>query len=115
MFADIGHFGRIPIQLALTFFVYPILVTSYLGQGAYLIEHPEAVRNPFFLSIPGGNNNSIFWIIFILATLSTIIASQALILGVFSIISQLTNQRLKYYMSPKSIMVKFIFQVLIGY
>lgn len=56
MFADIGHFGRIPIQLALTFFVYPILITSYLGQGAYLIEHPEAVRNPFFLSIPGGNN-----------------------------------------------------------
>lgn len=91
MFADIGHFGRLPIQLALTFFVYPILITSYLGQGAYLIEHPEAVRNPFFLSIPGGHNNGIFWIIFVLATLSTIIASQALILGVFSIISQLIN------------------------
>lgn len=91
MFADIGHFGRLPIQLALTFFVYPILITSYLGQGAYLIEHPEDVRNPFFLSIPGGDNNGIFWIIFVLATLSTIIASQALILGVFSIISQLIN------------------------
>lgn len=89
MFADIGHFGRLPIQLALTFFVYPILITSYLGQGAYLIEHPEDVRNPFFLSIPGDTNSGIFWVVFVLATLSTIIASQALILGVFSIISQL--------------------------
>ncbi|CUM46473.1 unnamed protein product [Debaryomyces fabryi] len=89
MFADIGHFGRLPIQLALTFFVYPILIISYLGQGAYLIEHPEDVRNPFFLSIPGGSNSGIFWVVFVLATLSTIIASQALILGVFSILSQL--------------------------
>lgn len=89
MFADIGHFGRLPIQLSLACFVYPILIISYLGQGAYLIHHPDAVVNPFFFSIPGGTQGGIFWIIFILATLSTVIASQALILGVFSIISQL--------------------------
>lgn len=91
MFADIGHFGRLPIQLALTCFVYPILMICYLGQGAYLIKHPDAIANPFFLSIPGGTGGGFYWILFVLATLSTIIASQALILGVFSIISQLIH------------------------
>lgn len=60
MFADIGHFGRLLIQLALTFFVYPILIISYIGQGAYLIRHPEYVSNPFFLSIPDGGNSGDF-------------------------------------------------------
>ena len=53
----------------------------YLGQGAYLLSHPEAYSNPFFLSIPGGQG--IYWTMFVLATLATIIASQALILLVF--------------------------------
>lgn len=91
MFADIGHFGRLPIQLTLTCFVYPALIICYLGQGAYIVVHPEAITSPFFLSIPGGSGSVTYWIMFVLATLSTIIASQALILSVFSIVSQLIN------------------------
>ncbi|KAI3404353.2 hypothetical protein KGF56_002873 [Candida oxycetoniae] len=91
MFADVGHFGKLPIQLTLGGFVYPALILCYLGQGAYLVKHPEAITNPFFLSIPGGTNSATYWVMFVLATLATIIASQALILSVFSIISQLIN------------------------
>ena len=91
MFADIGHFGRLPIQLTLTCFVYPALIICYLGQGAYIVVHPEAITSPFFFSIPGGSGSATYWIMFVLATLSTIIASQALILSVFSIVSQLIN------------------------
>ncbi|KAK6464465.1 high affinity potassium transporter [Scheffersomyces coipomensis] len=89
MFADIGHFGRLPIQITLTFFVYPALIICYLGQGAYVVKNPEAYVNPFFFSIPSGTSGVPFWIMFVLATLSTIIASQALILSVFSIVTQL--------------------------
>ncbi|KAK6456029.1 high affinity potassium transporter [Scheffersomyces xylosifermentans] len=91
MFADIGHFGRLPIQLTLSCFVYPSLIICYLGQGAYLVEHPNAWVNPFFYSLPGGTGSGTYWVMFVLATLATIIASQALILSVFSIISQLIN------------------------
>ncbi|ABN65222.2 high affinity potassium transporter [Scheffersomyces stipitis CBS 6054] len=91
MFADIGHFGRLPIQLTLACFVYPALMICYLGQGAYIVTHPEAIVNPFYLSLPGGTGSGPYWIMFVLAILATIIASQALILSVFSIISQLIN------------------------
>ncbi|KAK6199311.1 high affinity potassium transporter [Scheffersomyces amazonensis] len=91
MFADIGHFGKLPIQITLGFFVYPSLIICYLGQGAYLVGHPEAYVNPFFLSIPGGTSGGPYWLMFVLSTLATIIASQALILSVFSIVSQLIN------------------------
>lgn len=89
MFADVGHFGRLPIQLALTFFVYPILMVCYFGQASYLLSHPSSISNIFYTSLPGGTSGAVFWIMFVLATLATIIASQALILGVFSIFSQL--------------------------
>lgn len=89
MFADVGHFGRLPIQLALTFFVYPILMVCYFGQASFLLSNPSSISNIFYTSLPGGTNGAIFWIMFVLATLATIIASQALILGVFSIFSQL--------------------------
>lgn len=91
MFADIGHFGRLPIQLTLTCFVYPCLVICYLGQAAYIVERPEAYSSPFFLSLPGGTGSGPYWVMFVLSTLATIIASQALILSVFSIVSQLIN------------------------
>ncbi|KAI5961510.1 hypothetical protein CANMA_003792 [Candida margitis] len=91
MFADIGHFGKLPIQLTLSFFVYPALILCYLGQGAYLVKHPDAVVNPFFISLPGGTGSPAYWIMFVLSTLTSIIASQALILSVFSITSQLIN------------------------
>jgi len=89
MFADVGHFSALSVTLALCFVVYPSLMLMYLGQGAYLYDHPEAISSVFFLSIPGGNSTGFYWFVFIFATLATIIASQALILGVFSIIKQM--------------------------
>ncbi|KAK9359121.1 potassium transporter [Lipomyces starkeyi] len=91
MFADVGHFGRLPIQLSLSCIVYPSLMLAYLGQGAYLIIDPSSISNVFYLSIPGGVNTPQYWVIFVLATLATVIASQALILGVFSILRQMIH------------------------
>lgn len=90
MFADLGHFGKLPTQIGITS-VFICLMIAYLGQGAYLIKHPEDVASVFYLSIPGGVNSWSYWVMFVLATLSTVIASQALILGVFSILSQMIN------------------------
>lgn len=89
LFSDVSLVGRLPIQLTMCCFIYPSLMLCYLGQAAYLVKHPDAYTNPFFLSLPGGNG--IYWTMFVLATLATIIASQALILLVFSISSQLIN------------------------
>lgn len=90
MFADLGHFGKVPTQIGVSF-VFLCLIITYLGQGAFLMKHPEALPSVFYLSIPGGTNSWAYWIMFVLATLATIIASQALILGVFSILSQMIN------------------------
>lgn len=90
MFADLGHFGRAPCQIGIVF-VFVCLVITYLGQGAYLVDKPQAISNVFYESIPGGLNKWPYWTMFVLATLSTVIASQALILGVFSILAQLIN------------------------
>ena len=84
LYADMGHFGRLPIRLGWSYVVLPALLINYLGQGALLIEHPEAVTNPFFLMAPE-------WALYptvALATMASIIASQALISGVFSLTSQ---------------------------
>ncbi len=84
LYADMGHFGRRPIQLAWSFFVLPALVINYLGQGALLLANPEAMDNPFFLMAPD-------WALLplvILATVATIIASQATITGAFSLARQ---------------------------
>ncbi|KAK9236340.1 potassium transporter [Lipomyces kononenkoae] len=91
MFADVGHFGRLPIQLSLSGIVYPSLMLAYLGQAAYLVLNPSSISNVFYLSIPGGINTPQYWILFVLATLATVIASQALILGVFSILRQMIH------------------------
>lgn len=91
MFADIGHFSRLSIQLTLSCFVFPCLMIQYLGQSAYLMKHPEGITNVFYLCIPGGTNTGLYWFMFVLATLATVIASQALILGVFSILRQLIH------------------------
>lgn len=90
MFADLGHFGKVPCQIGITF-VFICLMITYLGQGAYLVNHADEIANVFYVSIPGGVNGKFYWVMFVLATLSTIIASQALILGVFSILSQMIN------------------------
>ncbi|MDU4093249.1 MAG: low affinity potassium transporter Kup [Pantoea sp.] len=84
LYADMGHFGKIPIRLAWFSVVLPSLVLNYFGQGALLLEHPEAIKNPFFLLAPD-------WALIpmlILATLATVIASQAVISGVFSLTRQ---------------------------
>ena len=79
-----GHFGRAPIRTAWLGLVLPALALNYLGQGAMLLAHPEGLENPFFLLYPS-------WALLpmvILATVATIIASQAVITGAFSISQQ---------------------------
>lgn len=84
LYADMGHFGRPAIQLAWLWLVFPCLALNYLGQGALLLLHPEAVSNPFYLSFP----QPLLIPAVILATLATIIASQAVISGAFSMTRQ---------------------------
>ena len=79
-----GHFGRKPIMYGWYGMVLPSLVLNYWGQGAYLFKHPEDVENIFFRMVPEGLTLPIV----ILATMATIIASQALISGVFSLTAQ---------------------------
>ncbi|MBZ0068510.1 MAG: potassium transporter Kup [Thiobacillus sp.] len=84
LYADMGHFGRRPIQLVWFAFVLPALVLNYFGQGALLLANPEAVRNPFYLLAPA-------WALYPmigLATAATVIASQAVITGAFSVTRQ---------------------------
>ena len=84
LYADMGHFGKRPIRLAWFFIVMPALMLNYLGQGAFLLAHPEAKSNPFFLMIP----DMLRIPMVLLATMATVIASQALISGAFSITKQ---------------------------
>ena len=84
LYADLGHFGRGPIRTAWLFLVFPALVLNYLGQGALSLQHPEALENPFFKLYPA-------WALLpmiCLATVATIIASQAVITGAYSISQQ---------------------------
>ncbi|MBG6246333.1 potassium transporter Kup [Candidatus Symbiopectobacterium sp. 'North America'] len=96
LYADMGHFGKFPIRLAWFTVVLPSLVLNYFGQGALLLCNPEAIKNPFFLLARD-------WALIpllILATLATIIASQAVISGVFS----LTRQEVRLgYLPPMRI------------
>jgi KUP system potassium uptake protein len=77
LYADMGHFGKNPIRIAWTAVVLPALVLNYLGQGAFIIAHPEAVKNPFFLMLPSWGLVPLV----LLATMITVIASQAVITG----------------------------------
>jgi len=84
LYADMGHFGRYPIQFAWFGFVWPALLLNYFGQGAMLMHDPEAARNPFYLMAPS-------WALYpliALATAATVIASQAVITGAFSVTRQ---------------------------
>jgi KUP system potassium uptake protein len=84
LYADMGHFGRNPIKLSWMTIVLPALMLCYLGQGALLIGDPTAIRNPFFLLAP----EELRLPLVILATMATVIASQAVISGAFSITRQ---------------------------
>jgi KUP system potassium uptake protein len=84
LYADMGHFGAKPIRVSWTLFVLPALVLNYFGQGALILRHPEALANPFFLMAPG-------WLrlpLVALATAATVIASQAVISGAYSMTRQ---------------------------
>ncbi len=84
LYADLGHFGRGPIQVAWIALVLPSLAINYLGQGALIFANPKAIENPFFLLYPD-------WALIpmvVLATVATVIASQAVITGAYSLTSQ---------------------------
>jgi KUP system potassium uptake protein len=81
LYADMGHFGPRPIRFGWFTVVLPCLVLNYAGQGALLLRNPAAIENPFYLLVPS-------WALYpmiILATMAAVIASQAVISGVFSL------------------------------
>ncbi|HSR64793.1 MAG TPA: potassium transporter Kup [Xanthomonadaceae bacterium] len=80
LYADMGHFGRRPIQYAWNFLVLPALTINYLGQGAVILVHPDAVVNPFYMGMPSWAQYPMVG----LATAATVIASQAVISGAYS-------------------------------
>jgi KUP system potassium uptake protein len=93
LYADLGHFGKRPIQTAWLAIVLPALALDYLGQGALVIGDPAAIENPFFLMFPG-------WALVpmvVLATVATVIASQAVITGAYS----LTRQAIQLGLMPR--------------
>ena len=84
LYLDMGHFGRKPVRLAWLLVALPALLANYFGQGALLLSHPQAAENPFFLMVP----EFLLWPMVGLATAATVIASQAVISGAFSLANQ---------------------------
>jgi KUP system potassium uptake protein len=93
LYADIGHFGKGPIRISWFALVFPALLINYLGQGAFVLAHPRGIANPFFEMAPAW---SLFPLV-ILATVATIIASQAIVSGAFS----LTVQAIRLGYAPR--------------
>lgn len=96
MFADLGHYSVWSVRLTMIIFCYPGLMLCYLGQAARMMENPELYTNAFYRTIPGSgpdgsSGGAIFWVVFVLSTLATIIACQATIFGVSSMFMQLEN------------------------
>src|SRR6266566_7808118 len=93
LYADLGHFGKRPIQMAWLFIVLPSLALNYLGQGALILKNPKALENPFFLMFPA-------WALFpmvVLAIIAAVIASKAVITGAYS----LTRQAIQLGLMPR--------------
>jgi KUP system potassium uptake protein len=93
LYADMGHFGRVPVQIAWMLLVLPALTLNYFGQGALLLTDAKAIENPFYLLAPG-------WALYplvVLSTIATVIASQAVISGAYSI----TQQAMQLGYSPR--------------
>ncbi|MBC8129567.1 MAG: potassium transporter Kup [Rhizobiaceae bacterium] len=93
LYADMGHFGRKPIQVAWVVLVFPALALNYLGQGALIMADPASLENPFYLLAPEWGQLPLV----ILATMATVIASQAVITGAFS----LTQQAIQLGLLPR--------------
>lgn len=88
LYADRGHFGAAPIRMTWFGVVFPAVLLSYLGQGALILAHPHTITNPFYLLVPSGGRIAMV----LLATVATIIASQAAITGSFSMARQAVQQ-----------------------
>jgi KUP system potassium uptake protein len=84
MFADLGHFSQLSIKIAFTGLVYPCLILAYMGEAAFLSKHKWDLQRNFYKAIP----EAVFWPVFIVATLASVVGSQAVISATFSIISQ---------------------------
>jgi len=84
LYADLGHFGRKPIQTAWLWLVLPSLLINYFGQGALVLAHPAAIENPFYRLVP----ETLLLPTVVLATAATVIASQAVITGAYSLVRQ---------------------------
>jgi KUP system potassium uptake protein len=84
LYADLGHFGRKPIQRAWLGLVLPALLINYFGQGALVLAHPSAIENPFYRLVP----EALLLPLIVLATAATVIASQAVITGAYSLVRQ---------------------------
>jgi KUP system potassium uptake protein len=93
LYADLGHFGKLPIRIAWYGLVMPALVVNYFGQGAMLLDDPDAISNPFYLMAPKWAGLPLV----VLATAATVIASQALITAAFSV----TKQAVQLGMLPR--------------
>ncbi len=84
LYADMGHFGKGPIRASWAFVVFPCLALNYLGQGAMILAHPETAVNPFWQMVP----QVVYWPVLVLGACATVIASQAVITGAFSVTQQ---------------------------
>ena len=84
LYADMGHFGKGPIKISWLGLVFPCLFFNYMGQGALILSHPDAADNPFWSMVP----QIAYWPVLLLATVATVIASQAVITGAFSMTQQ---------------------------
>jgi len=93
LYADLGHFGRMPIQVAWLGLALPALTINYLGQGALVLANPQTIENPFFLMFPAWA----LWPAVLLTTAATVIASQAVITGAYS----LTRQAIQLGLLPR--------------
>ena len=93
LYADLGHFGRRPIQAGWLYFVLPSLLVNYFGQGALVLSNPAAIENPLYRMVP----NSLLLPMVVLATAATVIASQAVITGAYS----LTRQAVQLGLLPR--------------
>ncbi|KZV71451.1 potassium transporter [Peniophora sp. CONT] len=94
LFANLGQFNALSIQVSFAGFVYPALVLAYLGQGAKLISDGEnVITNVFYTSVPGGTGSPMFWVMYVFAILATLIASQTMITATFSLVQQLINSK----------------------
>ncbi|KAF8349491.1 potassium transporter [Amanita rubescens] len=94
VFANLGQFNEASIRLSFCCVVYPSIILAYLGQGARLITDGDTViANVFYNSIPGKTNGPLFWIVFVVAILATLVASQAMISATFSLFQQVINMK----------------------